>query len=422
MNLVIRENFFLLLLLFLPISIILGSSISLTNIILLNFFFLVVLVKQKDFYFVNHISVKLIFILYLYLIFNSIISQDYEIGLSRNIGFLRLIIFFVFVNYFFFYYKNDRKLLDFWSVVLFSLIIDVFIEYFFETNLFGWGAKDQIYGDRVTSFFKDEPIVGAYLAGFIFLVFGHLLKRNNKKTFAFIFLIIAFMSVIFTGERSNTIKVFSGIVIYFLLLDFLKIKVKLFIILLFFLIFGTILSQSEYLKIRYIDQFYNMLTFKTDSEKEKLSYSLLLENSQYIRLYKSGYSVFKNFPFFGVGNKNYRVETCKKKKNGDKQENDYVCLTHPHQVYFELLSEHGLFGSILILGIFFYLMFKILRSIRMSKNYVQIGAFTFVLINFLPFLPSGSFFSDFNITLFWINFSVMFACNNKTNIFAKNSI
>ena len=110
---------------------------------------------------------------------------------------------------FFFYYKNDRKLLDFWSVVLFALIIDVFIEYFFETNLFGWGAKDQIYGDRVTSFFKDEPIVGAYLVGFIFLVFGHLLKRNNKKTFAFIFLIIAFMSVIFTGERSNTIKVFS---------------------------------------------------------------------------------------------------------------------------------------------------------------------------------------------------------------------
>ena len=209
MNLVIRENFFLLLLLFLPISIILGSSISLTNIILLNFFFLVVLVKQKDFYFVNHISVKLIFILYLYLIFNSIISQDYEIGLSRNIGFLRLIIFFVLVNYFFFYYKNDRKLLDFWSVVLFALIIDVFIEYFFETNLFGLGAKDQIYGDRITSFFKDEPIVGAYLVGFIFLVFGHLLKRNNKKTFAFIFLMIAFMSVIFTGERSNTIKVFS---------------------------------------------------------------------------------------------------------------------------------------------------------------------------------------------------------------------
>ena len=105
MNLVIRENFFLLLFSFLPVSIILGSSISLTNIILINLFFLLVLIFQKKFDFVNHISVKLILILYLYLIFNSFISQDYKVGLSRNIGFIRLIIFFIFVNYFFFITK-----------------------------------------------------------------------------------------------------------------------------------------------------------------------------------------------------------------------------------------------------------------------------------------------------------------------------
>ena len=67
---------------------------------------------------------------------------------------------------------------------------------------------NQIYGDRITSFFIDEPIVGAYLAGFTFLIFGHLLERYNKKTLAYIFLLIAFISVIFTGERSNTIKIF----------------------------------------------------------------------------------------------------------------------------------------------------------------------------------------------------------------------
>ena len=130
MNLVIRENFFLLLFSFLPVSIILGSSISLTNIILINLFFLLVLIFQKKLDFVNHISIKLILILYLYLIFNSFISQDYKVGLSRNIGFIRLIIFFIFVNYFFFYYKNNKKLLDFWSLILFVLIVDVFIEYF----------------------------------------------------------------------------------------------------------------------------------------------------------------------------------------------------------------------------------------------------------------------------------------------------
>ena len=63
-----------------------------------------------------------------------------------------------------------------------------------------------------------------------------------------------------------------------------------------------------------------------------------------------------------------------------------------------------------------------LKSIILSRNYIQVGSFIFVLVNFTPFLPSGSFFSDFNITLFWINFSIMFACHKKTNIFAKNSI
>ena len=141
------------------------------------------------------------------------------------------------------------------------------------------------------------------MAGFTFLIFGHLLERYNKKTLAYIFLFIAFISVIFTGERSNTIKVFSGIIIYFLLIDFLKIKTKLVIILIFFTTFGIILSQSEYLKQRYISQFYNVLINKKNFQN--------LENNQYIKLYKSGYSVFKNYPFFGVGNKNYRVETCR---------------------------------------------------------------------------------------------------------------
>ncbi len=411
MNIVIRKNFFYLLFLFLPISIILGSTVSLINVIFLNSFFLIFLIFQKNFEFIKHTSIKLMLILYLYLIFNSLISLNYEVGLSRNIGFIRLIILFVFINYFFFYHKNEKNIFDAWSLILSILIIDVFIEYIFGKNLFGWG--EQLYGDRITSFFKDEPIVGAYLAGFIFLIFGHLLDKYNNKTFAFIFLLFAFLALICTGERSNTIKVFIGIIISLFFFDFLKIKEKFIIIILFFATFGVTLSQSEYLKTRYIGQLYNVLIDKKNYEKFK-------DDNQYIRLYKSGYSVFKNHPFFGVGNKNYRVETCRNKF--DQQKFNYVCLTHPHQLYFELLSEHGLFGSTIILSIFFYLMFKIFKSILLSRNYVQIGAFIFVLINFTPILPSGSFFSDFNITLFWINFSIMFACNKKTNIFAKDKV
>ena len=136
-----------------------------------------------------------------------------------------------------------------------------------------------------------------------------------------------------------------------------------------------------------------------------------------MKLYKSGIHVFKNNPWLGVGNKNYRVETCKAEKNLIYKE--YWCLTHPHQVYIEMLSEHGIIGTIIILSIIFYLTFRIIRKIINSRNYIQAGCFAFLMINFIPLLPSGSFFNNFNITLFMINFSLMYAVNKETNIFSK---
>ena len=151
---------------------------------------------------------------------------------------------------------------------------------------------------------------------------------------------------------------------------------------------------------------------KTEESRKKFA-----ENSLYFKLYKSGISVFKNNQIFGVGNKNYRIETCDEKKN--KENKEYYCLTHPHQIYIELLSEHGIFGTIIILSIIFYLIFRLLRQIAKSQNYLQIGTFIFIMINFIPLIPSGSFFSDFNLTLFMINFSLMYAVNKETNIFSK---
>ena len=58
----------------------------------------------------------------------------------------------------------------------------------------------------------------------------------------------------------------------------------------------------------------------------------------------------------------------------------------------------------------------------LSQNYIQIGAFIYLLSTFLPLLPSGSFFSDFNITLFFINFSLMYGVNKSTNIFFQKKI
>ena len=419
MKLNIKENTFFLLFFLLPFSIVAGPSVSIINILIIDLFFLSLIIINKNFFFLNHYSVKYILLLYLYLIFNSFISLNYELGLARNFGFLRLVLLYIFINYFFFSYQKEKKLLNYWTIFFLFFVLDIFIEQFTGSNILGWGAIEingvaQPHGNRIVSFFKDEPITGSFLLSFIFLLFGHLMNNKDKKgLIPYIFLGIASFAILITGERSNSIKLIIGVIIFFLFLDFLKFKIKVLILFLIVSFFIITINSSKYLKNRYIGQIFNQIDTKEEFEEFK-------ERNIYLKLYKSGFAVFKEYPIFGVGNKNYRYETCENIPNKDNNP-DYYCLTHPHQIYFETLAEHGLFGTIILFGILFYLMFRVLKLILISKNYLQLGCLIYILVNFTPVLPSGSFFSDFNITLFWINFSIMFACDKKSNIFKINN-
>tara|TARA_Y100000992_G_C21075077_1_gene400522 strand:- start:7 stop:534 length:528 start_codon:yes stop_codon:yes gene_type:complete len=171
----------------------------------------------------------------------------------------------------------------------------------------------------------------------------------------------------------------------------------------------------------YVGQIYDLFStkeMKIVKAPQSSGSEHIFKSLKYFKLYSSGLTVFKNYPLFGVGNKNYRIESCNYKK---AVKFDYYCSTHPHQIYIEFLSEHGLIGSIILLSILFSLIFRILRKIIETKNYIQIGAMIYILTNFIPMIPSGAFFSDFNITFYMINLSLMYAVSNKTNIFERNN-
>ena len=407
-------NFYDSLFALLPLSIILGPAVSLANIFLL---ILVYFFKyfQKDHlnYIVKNNVIILFFLLNLYLIFNTLISIDPSTGIFRNFGFIRFIFLFIAINYLFFIKRYDLSSFKIWMVIFLIVVFDVYFERFNGTNILGFGAEEQDFGRRVISFFKDEPIVGSYLSGFLFIIAGYIFTifKNKKRTLKIIpslLLLIFLSSVLITGERSNTIKVFVGFLLFVFFLDYFKLRYKIIFSVSFVVIFFILLYQSDYLKERYIEQIYNLFfTSEIKAQKD-------LKKNQYFKLYKSGLSVFKKNQVFGVGNKNYRVETCHKDKH-DKF--DYYCSTHPHQIYIEFLSEHGIVGTIISLSVFFIIIFKVLRQIIESKNYIQIGAFVYILYNFLPLIPSGAFFGDFNITFFMLNLSLMYAVSDKTNIF-----
>jgi len=145
----------------LPISILLGSSISLLNVILINFLVIRFFFEKKFYKLTNHLVFKILFFIYIYLVFNLFVAENFSVSFSRNVGFIRFLGLFILINYLF--YKNNFSLKIFyiWTFVILFTTIDIFVEYYFGSNIFGWGSTEP-HAARVVSFFKDEPIVGGF--------------------------------------------------------------------------------------------------------------------------------------------------------------------------------------------------------------------------------------------------------------------
>ena len=396
-------NYFLFLFSLIPLSIVAGSAVSFINILLIDLSFIILLVYNKNFSFLKNKTIKYFLILYIYLIFNSLISIDYSENFLRNFGFLRIIILFVAFNYFYYQKFFFKKMFKSWILIILIVIFDIFVEYFYGKNILGYNASG--YGQRIVSFFKDEPVVGSFLNGFFLILIGFLLNKKKKyKYYILPLTILFFISIIVTFERSSSIKALIGLSIFILLYKEVNLKSKilsLFLIFLTIFIFVSNLSNFHKLKHRY-------------------SLQILSQKNIYFDLYQSAFQVFKNHKIFGVGNKNYRVVTCNQDETvsvSPQNKDKYICNSHPHQIYFELLSEHGLIGTIIILLIFYKLIFSKIKSTFSEENYLKIGTLIYLTVSFLPLIPGGTFFGSFPITLFAINLSIFYASDENMNVF-----
>ena len=83
------------------------------------------------------------------------------------------------------------------------------------------------------------------------------------------------------------------------------------------------------------------------------------------------------------------------------------CSTHPHQFHLEILSELGVFGYFLFVIFFIYFLTRGIINYKQNKNILHLGSLIFVFVSiFLP-IPTGSFFTTYGATIFWINFSLV---------------
>ena len=120
----IKTNLPLIFFSILPISIILGSAISLVNTMLLSLSFIYFYFTKNDIKIIDRKPIILLIILSLYLVFNSLTSVDMMSGIYRNIGFVRFILFFLMINYLFCLDKKNNNIFKVWTTIFFIVLIE----------------------------------------------------------------------------------------------------------------------------------------------------------------------------------------------------------------------------------------------------------------------------------------------------------
>ena len=396
------ENLCCLLLSFIPIIFFFGNGVGNTLVIIIDILFLYILIKNKQLNFLNNYLFYLLIIFWFILLGNLIFSINFENSLGRSIGFIRFIFLVFAIKFFFKSEKNNYKdfILKLWFFFLSIISFDIIFEAIIGFNTLGFSSY---MPGRLSSFFNQELKIGNLYSSFYLIILSFIiyLKSSNSKfgkkvfknySFNYLFFLILFFILIsfFIGERSNLIRVIIMSILFFFITSKNWISILKFLIT-SVLITTIFLMSSKNYHWRYWDAFLKPLI------SNPLEF---LNKSYYISHYKTAIQVFNNHKLYGVGLKNYRLEV---------QKDEYPDLSsiHPHQIHFEVLAELGSIGYLYFIFFMFVSVLKSFNSYRNKKDYFVLSGMLYVITILLPVLPSGSFFTSFGATVFWVNYALM---------------
>ena len=410
-----------------PFSFLIGIAITeiLVIFLIIAFFFL----NKSFFYFKNLRSIFLI-TFSLLVALSGIINLDYIDFKIASIAHIRFAIFSIAIFYVLEKFLSKTKIINknflifFLSIISF-IIFDSLIQFFFGTNLFG----QEIYKYRVSGIFGKELILGSFLLQilpltFLLLLFSNIDIKRNALFFVIFFSLYLITIYIAGGRTPFFLLVLFALTMVLFEKNFRKIILKCLSILIIFIIceayfeFGKTRAFHKVFFITFIqftDSYYHPKDELNDSNSRKrektynkditnkLSFknkvkeffnSLVVFSDDHQNHYVLALKLFKEKPILGNGPKGFR-QYCRK-INYDPPTG--VCSTHPHNYFFQVLSELGLLGVLLYLFGIFFITFKLINSIYNKDQNLMISSFNIaslgLLALLLPLVPAGNFFNN----------------------------
>tara|TARA_Y100000389_G_scaffold147641_1_gene146549 strand:+ start:21311 stop:22579 length:1269 start_codon:yes stop_codon:yes gene_type:complete len=389
-----------------PIFIIAGEAINNLFIIIVSLIFLFISFENKKIFFLKNYYAYLLLFFLLTLIINIFFSEYGKENYSRQLGFVRFICLIFVINFCLNFscglYRST--IFSTWFLIFLITAIDLFYEFIFGFNILG---NTSYMPGRLSGFLGDELKIGNYFFGFFLISLTYLLDLNSfKNYYPKIIIIIFFIVVSFLiGERSNFIRIFASFIFFLYFYQKFSLNLKLVTTKIIILIILSSVFLNNNIKSR-MKQIYEPVA--------EFGISKYIKTSHYGAHYDTALKIFDNYKIFGIGLKQFRNES--KKEIYDENENNIYkrdnWATHPHQIHFEILSESGLFGYISFLIFFLLSIIKSIKSYLKNRNNYLLSGIIFILISLIPILPSGSFFTTYTATIFWINYALIVSFDN----------
>ena len=394
-----------------PPALVAGAAVTELFIILSCFLFIFFNMRKIGLEYYKE-KLFIFFILFcFYLIFGSLSSEHILNSIKSSMFYFRFGLMTVIICYLLNIYPRFKVL--FFLSILLTLLVLIFYSYF---QIFV--LHNIIIENRISGLFGEESVQGSFLLRiiFIFIILYYYNKELLSKSFHYFFyviLILSFILIILSGERSS---IFLMLLVFPLMFVFFKVKLKkiFFFFTLILLTFYLTITFYPHSKKRIFFDTYHQFFQVTEDEKKVYIFSEGHQNH-----FTSALIMFKKHYIKGVGVRNFRME-CK--KDIYKKVGKYYCTTHPHNTYMQLLSETGFVGFLFVMSFLIFIfrqVYKSLINVYIKKNKMNrsLGfVFISIIVNFFPFVTTGSFFNNWLSTLYFLPIGfLLYELNYKKN-------
>ena len=194
------QNFYTLLFFF-PLIFILGIAVVELFVFIFLFFLIFNFNQQKNFFDKKFL---ILFFFSIYIALNAIFQITDDLKYSSLFHF-RYVLFSMAIFLFyekFFNQKFDKKVFYVFLFIILILIFDSFFQFIIGYNMFG----NKINGQRISSFFGDELVLGSYLIRLLPILIWYIYSLDislSKKIFLYLFLWSLFLCYLSLRRRTS---------------------------------------------------------------------------------------------------------------------------------------------------------------------------------------------------------------------------